>query len=198
MAQKFYKKIYSTREFLQALHSGMLTIPFFIKAKKRGDINSEFKERIMLAVTEVNGCELCAFVHTKMALEKGLSHEEIRMILQGSLEDVPSSEVTAVVFAQHYADTRGKPSQEAWQQMVTVYGDSIAYGILGAIRIIMITNIYGIAASAFHSRLKGSPSGKTSLIYELWILISILPLLPIALKGATFSRIMNRPLIQFM
>ncbi len=197
MAQKFYKKIYSTREFFSALYSGMLTLPYFVKAKKSTGMTAEFNERIMLAVTEVNGCELCAYAHTKMALEQGMDNEEIQQLLEGSLEGVPAKEISAVVFAQHYADSRGKPSVQAWQQMVTVYGESVAYGILGAIRMIMIGNIYGIAASAFRSRLKGSPSGKTSIFYEFWILISILPLFPIALIGATFSRIMNRPVLQF-
>jgi AhpD family alkylhydroperoxidase len=37
----------------------------------------------MLAVTEVNGCEMCSYAHTKMALEAGLSNDEIQQMLAG-------------------------------------------------------------------------------------------------------------------
>nr|WP_237713710.1 carboxymuconolactone decarboxylase family protein [Rhodococcus sp. P14] len=63
----------------------------------------------MLAVTEVNGCGACSYAHTKIALGAGMSSAEIRNILAGVLDDVPDSEVAAVLFAQHYADTRATP-----------------------------------------------------------------------------------------
>ncbi|WP_256205872.1 carboxymuconolactone decarboxylase family protein [Carnobacterium iners] len=38
-------------------------------------------ERIMLAVTQVNGCSVCSYTHTKMALEVGMKSEKIKNIL---------------------------------------------------------------------------------------------------------------------
>ena len=35
-----------------------------------------------------------------------MSNEEIQNMLSGVMEDVPSDELEAVIFAQHYADTR--------------------------------------------------------------------------------------------
>ena len=40
------------------------------KNKKNKLINSQFIERIQLAVTEVNGCAACSYQHTQMALER--------------------------------------------------------------------------------------------------------------------------------
>lgn len=62
-------------------------------------------------------------------------------MLAGVLDDVPADEVTAVMFAQHYADRRGNPSKESWERIVETYGISKAKGILGAIRAIMIGNV---------------------------------------------------------
>ena len=55
-----------------------------------------------------------------------------------------------------------------------------AMGILGAIRAIMIGNVYGIALSAFRSRLKGKPIKKSSLLYEISMILSIIIFFPVA------------------
>ncbi len=83
----------------------------------------------MLAVTEVNGCALCSYYHTRVSLENGMSAEEIKRMLGGEFADAPEAELSAILFAQHYADTRGKPSKEAWARILDVYGETGAYGV---------------------------------------------------------------------
>lgn len=195
MGQEFYKKIYSVREFYIALYKGFRTMPSMIKAKKNKEMSMEFRERIMLAVTEVNGCEVCSYAHTKLALEQGMSKEEIQLLLSGGKDHVPEEEAPALFFAQHYADMRGNPSKESWQQIVHTYGDTKAFGILGAIRAIMIGNVYGIPLSAFRSRLRGKPIQKSNLVYELTMIGSILLFLPIALVHSFLSDLFRVPLI---
>ena len=102
-------------------------------------------ERIMLAVTEVNGCEVCSYAHARIALEKGLRAEEVRMLLAGDAGAIPADEAIAIAFAQHYADSRGNPTRESWQRLVETQGSAKALGILGAARTMMIGNAYGIA-----------------------------------------------------
>nr|WP_283248135.1 carboxymuconolactone decarboxylase family protein [Bacillus sp. FJAT-50079] len=160
-------------------------------------MSSHLIERIMLAVTEVNGCEVCSYAHTKIALEQGMSEEEIAMLLSGNTEGISNYEVMAIVFAQHYADTRGNPSREAWERIVEAYEMEKALGILGAIRMIMIGNIYGIALSAFRSRIKGKKIDKTNLLYEIKMIVSIILLLPAALIHSFILNLFNVPLIDF-
>jgi AhpD family alkylhydroperoxidase len=109
----------------------------------------------MLAVTEVNGCEVCSYAHAKMALEKGLGAEEIRMLLAGDTGAIPADEAIAIAFAQHYADSRRNPARESWLRLVEHCGTTKAQGILGAAREMMIGNACGIAWNAFMSRVKG-------------------------------------------
>ena len=66
-------------------------------------------------------------------------------MLAADFEDVPPDEMSAIMFAQHYADNRGRPSRESWRRIVETYGPSTARGVLATIRAIMIGNIYGIA-----------------------------------------------------
>jgi hypothetical protein len=56
--------------------------------------------------------------HTEKALKKGISSEEISKLLSGSIDNVPDDESAALFFAQHYTDTRGLPSEKAWERML--------------------------------------------------------------------------------
>lgn len=79
--------------------------------------------------------------------------------------------IERIMFAQHYADSRGNPSKESWERIIETYGLSKAKGILGAIRMIMMGNVYGIPWGFFLSRIKGKPDQKSSLFYELGFMI---------------------------
>lgn len=196
MAQEFYKKIYSLSEGYVILYQALRSMPSMARSQRRNELSHQFIERIMLAVTEVNGCAVCSYGHTKMALEQGMSSEEIQKLLTGATDGIPDDEVKAILFAQHYADTRGRPSAAAWQQIVDTYGLSRALGILGATRAIMFGNAYGIPLSAFGNRLRGKPVKKTSLPYELAMILSIIVFLPIAVVHALIAGLLRVPIIQ--
>lgn len=159
---------------------------YMFKAKRKKELNPKFIERIMLAVTEVNDCTICSYAHTKKALESGMSNEEIQKILSGIIEDLPTNEVAAVMFAQHYADTRGNPTRESWERIIEIYGISKANGILGSIRSIMIGNAYGIAWSSFFNRLRNRPDQRSNLLYELSMILGTI-LIPISIIHALIS-----------
>lgn len=197
MGQEFYKKIYSVSEGYIALYKGLRTAGYLMKNKKSKQISSQFIERIMLAVTEVNGCEVCSYEHTKIALQQGLSNDEIKMLLSGMPEAIPNEEMKAILFGQHYADTKGNPTKEAWSEILRAYGKDKALGILGAIRMIMIGNSYGIAYSALRSRLKGKPIGKSNLLYELRMILSLFVFLPAAIIHALILNLFKVPVIDF-
>ncbi len=183
MAQEFYKKIYSVREFYTILYEGIRTMKYMIRAKKKKELSPEFIERIMLGVTEVNGC--------------GMAAEEIQQLLAGSADEIPTDEMPAYLFAQHYADRRGYPTEESWDRIVSLYGEDKAKGILGAVRAIMVGNAHGVAFSAFASRLKGKPVKKSSLLYEITMMMSIIVYLPLALLQALIDGLFKKPIITF-
>lgn len=197
LQQELYKKMYSVKEFYNALYKGLRTYKYMKKNKKSKNISAQFKERMMLAVTEVNGCEVCSYAHTKIALEQGMSNMEIKKLLLGNSEGIPEEEMPAIVFAQHYADTKGNPTEQAWNRVVTIYGKEKALGILGIIRMIMIGNIFGIAISAFRSRLKGKKIAKSSVLYEIKMMTSIIILILPAIIHSFILQVLNTPVIDF-
>jgi AhpD family alkylhydroperoxidase len=197
MEDKYNKRLYKISEFYRFLQEALRTMKYVRRAKRSKDLDNKLFERIMLAVTEVNGCEVCSYKHTEFALKEGMSQEDINAILSGSTENIPEDESVAIFFAQHYADSKARPSKEAWQRVVDTYAEKKALGILGTIRIIMIGNTLGIAFGAFKNRLKGKKVEKSSLGYELGMLLSIIPFLPIAIIHSIIASIFCRPLIKF-
>jgi len=191
------RKVYSLKEAYVITYLAFLSIRNFSYAKRHGLMSRPFDERIMLAVTEVNGCELCSYAHTKRALETGMSNEAIQNILAGINDDVPSEEMPAIMFAQHYADLRGHPSMQSWERILEIYGVPKAKGILGAVRIMMLGNAYGIPWSSIFNRLKGKPDKRSSLLYASGMVLYGIIITPIALIHALFALVCKAPLISF-
>lgn len=191
------KKLYSLKETYWIFFHGIRTMKYMIKAKRKDDLNLPNIERIMLAVTEVNGCGVCSYAHTKVSLEAGMTSEEIQNLLAGDFDYVPKEELTGVLFAQHYADQRGKPSQASWERVIEEYGESTAKGILGAIRGIMIGNAYGIAWSSFFNRLKGKADPRSSLAYEAAMMTMGTLIIPFALVHVVVAALIKNPIITF-
>lgn len=197
MPRRFYKRFYSLPELYAILVVGLRTAPRLLAARRAGLVDAKLAERVMLAVTEVNGCEICSYAHARMALETGLAAGEIRMLLAGDAGSVPADEAIAIAFAQHYADSRGRPGREGWQRLLDAYGEPKALGILGAARVMMIGNAYGIAWSAFANRLRGRRVGTSSLAYEVAMLLAVVPFTPAAAVHALAAAVLRAPLVEF-
>lgn len=160
---------------------------------------SHTKERIMLTVTQVNGCAMCSYAHTQIALDSGLQDEEIMKLLNAELEDVPETERAIIIFAQHYADTQAKPTKEAYSLIVNTYGKAKAKLILDTIHIIMMGNCYGIPTGSFISRFKKKGSSfhdlRSTIAYELLMFLTLIISLPICLVLALFIKLFRIHLI---
>lgn len=195
-AQQSGRALYSPAEAFSILRRALRAMPELRRGEKRGTISPRFKERLMLAVTEVNGCALCSYVHTQAALEAGLSDAEIAALLAGAADNVPAGELPALLFAQHYADTRGKPSPEAWRRIRSEYGEARAGAILSAIQVIMLGNTYGIPLGSLRARLRKQPeqvNPRSSLPYELTMLLLLIVYLPCGAAAAGISSALRLP-----
>jgi AhpD family alkylhydroperoxidase len=150
---------------------------------KRDHVSISFSERIMLAVTQVNDCRYCRYYHTKKALETGMSNEEIESLLNGELGAVPQEELVALMFAQHYAESKAHPDPATTRRLVEMYGENTSREILANIRTIMIGNVYGNAFDLFQQRLKGKPVAGSTLGREAGIVFGTIAFIPlIAIK----------------
>jgi AhpD family alkylhydroperoxidase len=187
---KLPKAIVSKREFKRKFSIWELYRAFFYTPKamskligntKSNLVDKKFVERLQLVVTEVNGCLACSYQHAKMALHQGISNEEINSFLSGGDEFIELDEARAIMFAQHFADSKGFPKKYAYDSIVKEYGEKQACIILSAVQIMIAGNMYGIPYSAFQSRLKGHKYKNSSLFYEIGMLLGGIVVLPIAI-----------------
>ena len=180
MRLEFKRKFYFW-ELYRALVFIPRAMSKLIGNNKSNLVSKKFIERMQLAVTEVNGCPACSYQHTKMALREGMSNEEIISFLNGEDDFIKPEEAKAIMFAQHFADSRGFPKKYAYDAIVKEYGEKRAFIIISAVQVMIAGNIYGIPFSAFQSRLKGKVYKDSSLFYELGMLIGGIIILPIAI-----------------
>ncbi len=192
------KKRYSIKEIYVITMNAFRSVKDLKKSRKRDEMSKELLERIMLAVTSVNDCEMCTYAHTKMALEAGLSNEEIKSLLASEIPDVAVDDAKALLFAQHYADTRANVSKKAWVALIKHYGKQKSRGILAAIRMIMMGNAMGIILGSIKSRLGGKKGDtRSSILYELSFIVLFIPIIVSGFLHAFLLNFFKVPIIKF-
>jgi AhpD family alkylhydroperoxidase len=141
---KFNKRTYKNLKEL------FIDLWFPIRNRKRlkevmnkGSISSAFREKLMLAVTAVDGCRYCSYFHAKQALKSGVTPEEISQLLSGDVDNCPEEEAVAVIYAQHWAESDAHPDPEAVQKLQQTYGIERTEAIHLMLRMIRLGNLLG-------------------------------------------------------
>lgn len=177
----FTKRIFTFTTLAASLRDLLNHLDDLHSAITRQRVSHAFAEKIMLAVTQVNGCRYCSFAHTRLALHAGLSEVELRPLMAGDFGQVPEHEMVALTFAQQYAEQRGRIDLIAWQRLVDCYGLTMARDILTYIRTITFANLYGNTFDAVLSRCARRPAPDSHLLAEIAILSLPLVMLPAGL-----------------
>jgi len=183
MTEKFMKKVYSPEIFFDDLHFLINNISKIIGAFGNKDINRPFIEKIMTVTTAVNGCVYCSWFHAKQALASGISEKEVQDLLNLQFHTTASKfEITALMYAQHYAETDRGPDPEMTSRLFDHYGEETANDILLLIRMITFGNLFGNTWDAVINRLKGNTAEDGNLSFELlFFLVSFLFMVPMML-----------------
>ena len=129
---------------------------------REATIGKAFQERLMLAVTEVNGCRYCAYAHARVALAAGVSSDEIATLAGGGFDGAPPEQVPALLYAQHWAEADAKPDAATRQSLLDTYGLEKAEAIEQALRMIRVGNLLGNAGDYALFRLSGGRWGKAA------------------------------------
>jgi len=108
-----------------------------------GAISSAFRERLMLAVTAVDGCRYCSYFHARQALKSGVTSREISQLLSGDVNGCPEEEAVAVIYAQHWAESDAHPDPEAVWKLQQIYGAERTEEINLLLRMIRLGNLLG-------------------------------------------------------
>ena len=130
---------------------------------RSGAISFGFRERLMMVVTEVNGCRYCRSYHSAQSIKAGLSGDELRVLLAGQIpQDSPAEEFAALAYAQHWAETDAKPDREAVRHLAETYRDEKAAMIHAILRMIRAGNLMGNTLDYFLNRVSFGRLGVTA------------------------------------
>ena len=123
-------------------------------------IDAAFRERLMLAVTQVNACRYCSEFHVKQALKTGLSSDEVQQLLDGVADQCPPEQLTAILYARHWAEMAGQPDPDVRRTLVETYGAVKAAAIEMVLRMINAGNLSGNTFDSMLYRLSGGRWGQ--------------------------------------
>ncbi len=133
-----------------------------IRQAMQGDLVSyAFRERLMLAVTAVNGCRYCSYYHAQEALKAGLPEDELQKMLVGVVIDAPVEELPGLLYAQHWAETDGDPEADVRQKLDETYGPKRTEAIDTVLRMIRTGNLLGNTGDYWLYRLSFGRWGLT-------------------------------------
>ncbi|MCK3781130.1 peroxidase-related enzyme [Ensifer sesbaniae] len=111
----------------------------FSGALAGGNLDAATRERIALAVANVNGCDYCNAAHTAVAKSLKLSDEEIEANRQGYSSDARAT--VAVAFARKVAMTRADVSEADIQALRQAgYSDAQIVEIVLNVAFNVVTN----------------------------------------------------------
>jgi len=144
LTMKFNKRIYgSARELIADLWFPFRNRKRLKEVTNQGLISPAFRERLMLAVTAVDGCRYCSYLHARQALKSGITPEEISRLLSGDIGNCPEDEAVAVIYAQHWAESNGHTEPEADQKLQATYGFEMTEAIRLMLHMIKLGNLLG-------------------------------------------------------
>src|SRR3990172_304817 len=175
----FGKKIFTYESLKDDLVSIIKKSPALVSAYLSRRINKAFAQKIMLAVSVVNGCNYCSWFHSKLALLIGdMDAASIENMLRADIcSDINEYEIVALAYAQHYAVTQRKPDPDATEILYEFYGKHKAEDIIRYIEVIYFANLAGNTFDAFISRLEGEAAPNSNAVFEFVFFLLTAPLL---------------------
>jgi AhpD family alkylhydroperoxidase len=185
MKQTFNKRTFDMPLLVKSAAMAVVSAPRIFMALRKPTTSRALQEQVMLAVTSVNDCRYCDWVHTGLALEEGVNIEELAGLLNHDAPQSPDTqEAVAILFAQHFADTLRQPSAQAQQRLADTFSDRQQQEILAFIHAIYFANLSGNSFDALIARLKGDKIANGHLVAEtIASMLSAPVLMGIWLKG---------------
>lgn len=117
-------------------------------------LSNALRERIMLAVAAENRCSYCQMAHSALGRTSGLDDEEIRKILAGQDDDLPTRDRQALTFVRDLARRGFQGRDEAlYHDLGRFFTDKERAAIEASAHIMNFANRFGNTFDAARARL---------------------------------------------
>jgi AhpD family alkylhydroperoxidase len=156
MPKTFGKRTFTMPLLLRSFGALVLYMPVRWIALVKPATSRSLREKVILGVTSVNDCRWCSWLHTGIALKQGANLAELRSLLgSGTFGTTTDPEATAILFAQHFADTRRHPTPAARLALAKRFTPYQRLEIMAWIHFIYFANLCGNSADAWLARFRG-------------------------------------------
>jgi AhpD family alkylhydroperoxidase len=152
----FAKRTFTMPLLLRCFGALVSYTPIRLAALVKPATSRSLREKVILGVTSVNDCRWCTWLHTGIALRHGVDLDELRSLLgSGTFGTVSDREATAILFAQHFADTLRRPTPAARLALARHFTPYQRLEVMAWIHFIYFTNLSGNSADAWLARFRG-------------------------------------------
>jgi AhpD family alkylhydroperoxidase len=156
MRKTFAKRTFTMPLLLCSFGTFVLYMPVRWLALVRPATSRALREKVCIGVTSVNDCRWCTWLHTGIALQHGVNLDELQSLLDSDTFGAPNErEATAILFAQHFAQTLRHPTPEARFALAKQFTPRQRLEIMAWIHFIYFTNLAGNSADAWLARFRG-------------------------------------------
>jgi AhpD family alkylhydroperoxidase len=156
VAKAFAKRTFTLPLLLRSSAALVWYSPVRAISLVRPATSRALREKVMLGVTSVNDCRWCSWLHSGIALAHGVDLEELKSLLEpGTFGALDDREGTAVLFAQHFAETLRRPTPAARRALARQFTWWQRTEIMAWIHFIYFANLAGNSADAWLARLRG-------------------------------------------
>lgn len=170
-------RTYTLPELWRDLTSLPSRVPSLWSIWVQGRLPRALRERLIVAVAQVNVCRMCEHAHTRMALEAGVSDAELAALENMDPDAIDRRTWLALAHARARTKADFAPivQDEAHSTLVEALGAQTYRDVEDVARAMTVANRIANTLNALPDRRRGSPVPGSRLFDELVINFMFLP-----------------------
>jgi AhpD family alkylhydroperoxidase len=170
-------RTYTVPELLGDLKSIVMRLPSLRSIWIGGRLPRALREKVVVAVAQVNACRMCEHAHTRMAIEAGVSDAELAALETMDERAFDRRTWIAIAHARERAEANFAPvtKDESQDALVEVLGAQTYRDVEDVARVMTVANRIANTLNALSDRRRGKPVPGSRLFDELVINFLFLP-----------------------
>ena len=170
-------RTYTVRELLVDLKWVVTRLPSLWSIWVGGRLPRALREKVVVAVAQVNACRMCEHAHTRMAREAGVSDAELAALENMDEHAFDRRTWFAIAHARERAkgDFACVTTGESQTALVEVLGARTYRDVEDVARVMTVANRIANTLNALPDRRRGNPVPGSRLLDELFINFLFLP-----------------------
>lgn len=170
-------RTYAVSELLRDLKNIAIRVPSLWAIWVGGRLPRALREKVIVAVAQVNACRMCEHAHTRIALESGATDAELAALerMDERAFDRPTWLAIAYARERTKADFAEVTSTEGPDALQEALGAQTARDVENVARVMTAANRIANTLNALSDRRRGAPNPNSRLADELIINVLFLP-----------------------